>query len=181
MSISSLPAPGAVLVESSSIRERVAELAAVLDAHYAAAQQPLLLLCVLNGSLMFTADLARALTIPLEVACIAVRSYGDSTHSSGTVELVADLAPSVTGRDVLVVEDIVDSGRTVHFLRAHLAAQGAASVRVVALLDKTARRAVAVDVEWTGFDIPDSFVVGYGLDYDGRWRNLAAVHVLDGV
>ena len=175
----STPVLGETLVDAASIRRRVAELAAEIDAHYAGADRPVVLLCVLTGSLIFTADLARALTVPVEIDCVAVRSYGDGTVSRGVVDLVREPSTPLAGRDVLIVEDIVDTGNTIAFLRDHLAA--AASVRLVALLDKTSRRAHRIDVDWRGFDIPDRFVVGYGLDHGQRYRNLPDVRALDGV
>ncbi|MEO8899576.1 MAG: hypoxanthine phosphoribosyltransferase [Candidatus Dormibacter sp.] len=179
----STPAPvlGETLVESASIRRRVAELAADIDRHYEHVDRPIVLLCVLKGSLIFTSDLARALSVPLEIDCVAVRSYGAATVSTGRIELVMEPSTSLTGRDVLIVEDIVDTGTTIAYLQAHLAAAAARSVRVVALLNKTARREHPLAVDWLGFDIPDRFVVGYGLDYGERFRNLADVRALLGV
>jgi hypoxanthine phosphoribosyltransferase len=139
------------------------------------------LLCVLKGALIFTSDLARALTVPVEIDCVAVRSYGTGTVSTAAVELVREPSTSLTGRDVLVVEDIVDTGNTIAYLKALLAGAGARSVKVVALLNKTARREHPIEVDWHGFDIPDRFVVGYGLDYGERYRNLADVRALHGV
>jgi hypoxanthine phosphoribosyltransferase len=177
----STPALGETLVDATSIGQRVVELAAEIDLHYAAADRPVVLLCVLTGSLIFTADLSRAMKVPLEIDCVAVRSYGVGTESTGRVELVKDLGVTLAGRDVLIVEDIVDTGHTVAFLVEHLKGLGARSVRVVTLLDKVSRRARLVDIDWRGFDIPDCFVVGYGLDHCQRYRNLADVRVLDGV
>ncbi|MGH7723746.1 MAG: hypoxanthine phosphoribosyltransferase [Candidatus Dormibacteria bacterium] len=176
-----LPVLGATVVDAGSIDRRVGELAIDIDAHYAGIDHPLLLVCVLKGALIFTADLVRRLTIPIEIDFISVRSYRDATQSSGAVELVADVLTNLRGRDVLIVEDIVDSGRTIASLQRHLAGLGARSVRLVALLDKASRRARDVHIDWRGFDIPDRFVVGYGLDCGERYRNLAEVRVLDGV
>jgi hypoxanthine phosphoribosyltransferase len=170
---------GEVLVDAASIRVRLAELAAEIDAHYANAERPVVLLCVLKGALIFTADLARRLTIPVEIDCIVLRSYGAGTESRGDVALVKGATTDLAGRDVLIVEDIVDSGRTVAFLQRHLAGLGAGSVRLVTLLDKTSRRVREVGVDWSGFTIPDRFVVGYGLDHGERYRNLADVRALD--
>jgi hypoxanthine phosphoribosyltransferase len=176
----SLPTLGAVLVDAASIERRVIELAQAIDAHYAGAEAPVVLLCVLKGALIFTADLVRRLTIPCEVDFVTMRSYGDATESSGRPILAAGSAARLRGRDVLIVEDIVDTGHTVAFLQKHLAELGARSIRLVALLDKTARRAQPVSVDWKGFDIPDHFVVGYGLDHAERYRNLDEVRILDG-
>jgi len=178
---SPMPGLGETLVESASIRRRVAELAADIDTHYGDVDRPVVLLCVLKGSLIFTSDLARALTIPVEIDSVALRSYGSGTVSTGRIELVMEPSTSLTGRDVLIVEDIVDTGNTIAYLQAYLAAVGARSVRVVALLNKTARREHPLEVDWHGFDIPDRFVVGYGLDYCERYRNLADVRALHGV
>ncbi len=176
----SRPAPGDILLDGPSIQRRVGELATEIDAHYSGAGAPVVLLCVLKGALIFTADLVRRLTIPVEIEFVALRSYGEGTQSSGRPDLVSDVAMQLRGRDVLIVEDIVDTGGTVTFLREQLAGLGARSVRLVALLDKTARRTARVHVDWRGFDIPDRFVVGYGLDHGERYRNLAEVRVLDG-
>jgi hypoxanthine phosphoribosyltransferase len=176
----SLPILGEVIVDAASIERRVGELAAEIDAHYADAGTPVVLLCVLKGALIFTADLVRRLTVPLEIDFVAVRSYGDGTESSGRPALVSEVIEHVRGRDVLIVEDIVDSGHTVAFLSEQLAGLGVRSVGLVALFDKTARRLRPVHVDWRGFDIPDRFVVGYGLDHGERYRNLADVRALDG-
>lgn len=176
----STPVLGETLIDAESIQRRVGELAADIDSHYANAEAPVVLLCVLKGALIFTADLVRRMTIPVEIDCVAVRSYAGDTKSSGRPELTAATTVHLRGRDVLIVEDIVDSGHTAAFLDEHLAGVGARSVRLVALLDKTARRARPVHLDWRGFDIPDRFVVGYGLDHRGRYRNLTDVRVLDG-
>jgi hypoxanthine phosphoribosyltransferase len=173
------PTLGDTIVDAAAIQRRVTELAGAIDAHYADAGSPLLLLCVLKGALIFTADLVRRLTVPCEIDFIAVSSYGDRTTSSGTPRLAGAGSADVTGRDVLVVEDIVDSGHTAAFLLTHLKGLGARSVRLVTLLDKAARRTQPVRIDWKGFDIPDRFVVGYGLDHGERFRNLAEVRALD--
>ena len=178
---SPLPALGETIVDAPSIQRRVAELAAAIDKQYAEATSPVVLLCVLKGALIFTADLARQLTVACEIEFLEVRSYGDGTRSSGRPVLAAGVAARLRDRDVLIVEDIVDTGHTAAFLRERLAERGARSVRLVALLDKTARRARPVHIDWTGFHIPDRFVVGYGLDHGERFRNLAEVRALDGV
>ena len=176
-----LPALGEVVVDAAAIRRRIGELASAIDQHYLGIQRPLVLLCVLTGSLIFTADLARALRTPLEIESVRLQSYGAGAVSSGVVSLLGGSHPALRDRDVLIVEDIVDSGATIAFLRERLAEAGARSIRLVALLDKTARRARRVAVDWRGFDIPDHFVVGYGLDHAGRWRNLPDVRALRGV
>ncbi len=176
----SLPALGETIVDAPAIERRVAELAAAIDAQYADAESPVVLLCVLKGALIFTADLVRRLTVPCEIEFVAVHSYGGSTRSSGSPRVTSTGAIALEGRDVLIVEDIVDSGRTIAFLQQHLVDLGARSVRLVALLNKTARRTHPVHVDWKGFDVPDRFVVGYGLDHAERYRNLADVRALDG-
>jgi hypoxanthine phosphoribosyltransferase len=170
---------GEVVVDATSIAARVVTLAAEIDATYPAIEQPLVLICVLKGSLFFTADLSRALRTPVLVDFIAVRSYaGDA--SNGSVELLKDIGMPLAGRDVLVVEDILDTGLTTAFLLDHIARHRPRSLRLVALLDKRAHRRAEVHCDFTGFAIPDRFVVGYGLDLDERWRNLPDVRTLDG-
>ena len=175
------PQPGEVIVDRKQIRRRVAELAGELEQAYATCERPLVLVCVLKGSLLFTADLARALTIPVELDFVACRSYGDGATSSGTVQLIKDVSMSLRDRDVLMVEDIIDTGMTTSFLRDHLATHRPRSLRLVALLDKLGRRQRPVEVNFRGFEIPDRFVVGYGLDLAERHRNLPDVHVIDGL
>jgi hypoxanthine phosphoribosyltransferase len=175
----STSALGETLVDAASIRARIVEVAAEINAHYAAADRPVVLLCVLKGALIFTADLARQLSIPVEIDCITVRSYGPDTRSAGQVELVKGVTTELQGRDVLIVEDIVDTGHTVAFLQRNLVELGARSVRLVTLLDKTSRRARHVHIDWHCFRIPDRFVVGYGLDHGERYRNLIDVRALD--
>jgi hypoxanthine phosphoribosyltransferase len=170
---------GEVLVGRESIQERVSELAAQIDAAYAGCERPLVLICVLKGSMVFTADLARALSVPVELEFVACRSYGSATRSSGTVELVKDVSMPLGGRDVLMVEDIIDSGLTTSFLRDHLAGHRPRTLRLAALLVKRRDRVRPVSVDFSGFPIDDRFVVGYGLDLDERFRNLPDVHVLD--
>jgi hypoxanthine phosphoribosyltransferase len=178
--MSATPGLGATIIGAEAIRRRIVELAATIDAHYTGADGPVVVLCVLKGALIFTADLVRRLTVPVAIEFVTMRSYDDATKSSGRPELTTEVAAELRGRDVLIVEDIVDTGHTLAVLREHLAERGAHSVRVVALLDKTSRRAHPVRVDWSGFDIPDRFVVGYGLDHGERYRNLADVRVLDG-
>ena len=134
---------------------------------------------VLRGSVVFLADLIRAMDIPVECDFIAVASYGTSSRSSGIVKLTADLSASIEDRDVLIVEDIVDTGRTLAYLRRNLETRRPRSLRVCALLDKVARREVPVDLDFVGFTIPDEFVVGYGLDYAGLYRNLPYLGILN--
>ncbi len=177
--MSASAALGETLVDADSIQRRVVELAAEIDSQYADADGPVVLLCVLKGALIFTADLVRRLRVPVEIDFVTMRSYGAGTQSSGHPLIAAEPALELRGRDVLIVEDIIDSGHTVAALCDHLAELGVRSVRVVTLLDKASRRACPVQVDWRGFAIPDRFVVGYGLDHGERYRNLADVRVLD--
>ena len=165
-----------VLVTEEQIDAKVAELAAQIDAQYAG--KDVLLVGVLKGAVMFMADLSRAMQIPVTMDWMAVSSYGSGTQSSGVVRILKDLDADVLGRHVLIVEDIIDSGLTLSWLIANLKARGAASVEIVALLRKPAAAKVEVDVMLVGFDIPNEFVVGYGLDYAERYRTLKGVAIL---
>lgn len=136
------------------------------------------LVCILKGASVFFVDLIREIDLPLEIDFMVVSSYGASTKSSGEVKLVKDLDRSINGRDVIVVEDIVDSGMTLSFLKRTLLGRGAESLRIATLLDKPARRRVELTVDYSCFEIPDAFVVGYGLDYDEVYRNLPDIGVL---
>jgi hypoxanthine phosphoribosyltransferase len=136
------------------------------------------LVSVLKGSIIFMSDLVRAITIPHEIDFMATSSYGASTASSGVVRILKDLNVSIEGRNVVVVEDIIDSGHTLSYLLRLLNERNPASLRIMTLLDKPDRRAVAIDVDWVGFSIPNEFVVGYGLDYNEVYRNLPYIGVL---
>jgi hypoxanthine phosphoribosyltransferase len=165
-----------VLVTEAQIAERVEELAKEIDIAYAG--KDVLLVGVLKGAVMFMADLSRAIQIPVSMDWMAVSSYGSGTQSSGVVRILKDLDADVLGRHVLIVEDIIDSGLTLSWLKSNLAARGAASVEVVALLRKPEAAKVDVEVMLVGFDIPNEFVVGYGLDYAENYRTLKDVGVL---
>ncbi|EXG79366.1 hypoxanthine phosphoribosyltransferase [Cryptosporangium arvum] len=168
-----------VVVSAADIQEKIAELARKVEADYQAdTDSPLLLVGVLKGAFVFMADFARELRHPAEVEFMAVSSYGSSTTSSGVVRILKDLDRDIAGRHVLVVEDIIDSGLTLSWLLRNLASRNPASVRVVALLRKPDAVKVPVEVAHVGFDIPNEFVVGYGLDYDERYRGLPFVGVL---
>jgi hypoxanthine phosphoribosyltransferase len=167
-----------ILIPAEELTARVAELGRQVRADYAG-RTPVLV-GVLKGAVVFLSDLMRAIEAPCECDFIALSSYGASTRSSGIVELTKDLSMPIDGREVLVVEDIVDTGRTLTYLLRNLETRQPASVRVCALLDKAARREVPVSLDYVGFTIPDEFVVGYGLDYAGLYRNLPYVAVLDG-
>ena len=165
-----------VLFTPEQIDDKLAELAAVVDADYAG-RDPLLV-GVLKGAVMVMADFSRHLKMQARMDWMAVSSYGSGTKSSGVVRILKDLDTDLHGRDVLIVEDIIDSGLTLSWLKQNLESRGAASVEIVALLRKPEAAKVEVDVKYVGFDIPDAFVVGYGLDYDERYRNLRDVAVL---
>jgi len=165
------------LIDEQRLRNRVAELGAEISADYVGLD--LLLVGVLKGAVFFMADLMRHLTIPCEVDFMAISSYGASTDSSGVVRILKDLDINIDGRRVLVVEDIIDSGLTLSYLIRTLEARSPESLDVCALLTKPGRREIDVPVRYTGFEIPDEFVIGYGLDYAERYRNLPYVAVLD--
>ncbi|HEX3005598.1 MAG TPA: hypoxanthine phosphoribosyltransferase [Angustibacter sp.] len=165
-----------VLIPEERILERLAELAEQIDADYAG--RDLLLVGVLKGAVMVMADLARALHHPAEMDWMAVSSYGSGTRSSGVVRILKDLDGDITGRNVLIVEDIVDSGLTLSWLVSNLRSRKPESVEICTLLRKPEAAKVEVDVKYVGFDIAPEFVVGYGLDYDQRYRNLRCVGTL---
>jgi hypoxanthine phosphoribosyltransferase len=166
----------AVLVSEQAIKEKIAELAAAIDADYA--DRDILLVGVLKGAVMFMSDLARALTRPVELEFMAVSSYGSATSSSGVVRILKDLDRDISTKHVLVVEDIIDSGLTLSWLLRNLSSRQPASLEVVALLRKPDAVKVDVPVKYIGFDIPNEFVVGYGLDYAERYRDLPHVALL---
>ena len=165
-----------ILIEEETLRARVAELGASITEDYRG--RDLLLVGVLKGAVFFMADLMRQMTIPCEVDFMAISSYGASTDSSGVVRILKDLDINIEGRDVLVVEDIIDSGLTLSYLMRNLRARQPVSLEVCALLTKPGRREIDVPVRYIGFEIPNRFVVGYGLDYAERYRNLPYVGVL---
>jgi hypoxanthine phosphoribosyltransferase len=165
-----------ILITPGQLQQRITELAAEIDADYAGRE--LLLVGVLKGAVMVMADLARAIHTPVQMDWMAVSSYGSGTQSSGVVRILKDLDADITGRHVLVVEDIIDSGLTLSWLVGNLESRGPASVRVCVLLRKPMATRIKVDVAYTGFDIDDAFVVGYGLDYAQRYRNLPFIGTL---
>jgi hypoxanthine phosphoribosyltransferase len=170
-----------VLLPEQRIRERIAELCRQIEADDAAAASdgsPLLLVGVLKGAVMVMADLARELRIPVQMDWMAVSSYGSSTRSSGVVRILKDLDTELAGRRVLIVEDILDSGLTLSWLVENLRSRGPVSVQVCTLLRKPEAVKIRVDVQYCGFDIPNAFVIGYGLDYAEQYRNLRDVAVL---
>ncbi|MGC5615198.1 hypoxanthine phosphoribosyltransferase [Georgenia sp. Z1491] len=162
-----------VIVSEEQIATRLTEMAAEIDRDYQG--RNVLLVGVLRGAVMVMADLSRELHTPLEMDWMAVSSYGSGTKSSGVVRILKDLDSDLTGRDVLIVEDIIDSGLTLSWLQGNLRSRGAASVEIATLLRKPEAAKVDVDVRYVGFDIPAAFVVGYGLDYAERYRNLPFV------
>ena len=166
-----------ILFTEEEIQARIGELGAAIAADYQG--KNLLTVCILRGAVIFLADLTRHITIPHEMDFMAVSSYGGGrTESSGVVRILMDLRANIGGRDVLIVEDIVDTGLTLTYIINNLKTRRPASLRTCALLNKQARRLVDISVDYTGFDIPDRFVVGYGLDYGEKYRNLPFVGVL---
>jgi hypoxanthine phosphoribosyltransferase len=165
-----------ILLDSETVAARVAELGAQLASDYAG-RDPVLV-SVLKGALVFLADLMRTMDLPTSIDLMEVSSYGAATESSGQVRILKDLSKPIEGRDVIVVEDIIDTGLTLNYLLKYLHDKGPASVRICCLLDKPARRLAEIPIDYRGFTIPDRFVIGYGLDYDERYRNLPYVGVL---
>jgi hypoxanthine phosphoribosyltransferase len=165
-----------VLITKEQLQQRIAELGAQITEEYEGKR--LLLLCVLKGAVIFLVDLARQIQLSLEIDFMAVSSYGASTQSSGIVRILKDLEDSVEGQHILVVEDIVDSGLTLDYLLRSLTARGPASIKVCGLLLKDRPRELSIPIDYVGFTIPDKFVVGYGLDFAERYRNLPYIGVL---
>lgn len=165
-----------VLISKNDIELKLKEMGEEISKDYEG--KNLLLIGVLKGAFIFLADLMRNIDIPVEVDFMAVSSYGDSTKSSGVVRILKDLDATIEGKDILVVEDIIDTGLTLSYLIQNLESRGAKSVSVCTLLDKPERRKANVDLKYKGFDIPDEFIVGYGLDYAQKYRNLDQIYVL---
>jgi hypoxanthine phosphoribosyltransferase len=165
-----------ILLDTDTVARRVAELGAQLSTDYAG-RDPVLV-SVLKGALVFLADLMRSMDVPSSIDLMEVSSYGAATESSGQVRILKDLSKPIEGRDVIVVEDIIDTGLTLNYLLGYLADRQPASIRICCLLDKPARRLAEIPIDYVGFTIPDRFVVGYGLDYDERYRNLPYIGVL---
>ncbi|MCZ4493794.1 MAG: hpt [Conexibacter sp.] len=170
------PQIGEILVQPDDLKQKVRDLGAQISADYG--ERDLLLVCVLKGAVFFLADLMRHIDIPCEVDFMAVSSYGSETDSSGVVRILKDLDRPIAGRDVLIVEDIVDSGLTLQYLMRNLGAREPASLEVCALLTKPDRRKVELPTRYVGFEIPDKFAIGYGLDHAERYRNLPYVAAL---
>ena len=169
-------AVGEVLIDEDALQARIRELGAELSSDYAGKE--LLLVGVLKGAVFFMADLMRSITVPCEIDFMAISSYGASTDSSGVVRILKDLDINIEDRHVLVVEDIIDSGLTLSYLMRNLESREPASLEVCALMTKPERREIEVDVRYVGFEIPNRFVIGYGLDFAERYRNLPYVGVL---
>ncbi|MFO1540248.1 MAG: hypoxanthine phosphoribosyltransferase [Chloroflexota bacterium] len=166
-----------ILITEGELRARVAELGTRLSADYVG--HDVVLVSVLKGSLPFMADLMRAMSIPVRIDLMEVSSYGGAvTETSGLVRILKDLSASIEGKDVLIVEDIIDTGLTLNYLLRYLRGKNPASLRICTLLDKPARRLVEIGIDYRGFEIPDRFVVGYGLDYGEMYRNLPHIGVL---
>mgnify|MGYP000582838748 CR=1 FL=1 len=159
-----------VMIDEETVEKKVREMAAQISREYEG--KTLHLICILKGSVFFACELAKRITVPVTLDFMSASSYGDGTQSCGRVKIVKDLDESLEGRDVLVVEDIIDSGRTLSYLLQVLQLRRPASLRLCTLLDKPERRVVDVKVDYVGFEIPDEFVVGYGLDYNQHYRNL---------
>jgi hypoxanthine phosphoribosyltransferase len=167
---------GSVLLDSATIQRRVRDIGIQITEDYSGKTPHLI--CILKGATLFHADLIRAIELEVSWGFIAVASYGQLTRSCGEIRIVKDLDESIENKDVLLVEDIADTGLTLHYLRNILLSRGPRSLKIAALLNKPARRIIDVPLDYVGFDIPDEFVVGYGLDYAQRYRNLPDIRIL---
>ncbi len=166
-----------VMYTEEQVVTKIHELAEKINADYK--EEPVVIVCILKGAAPFACDLMKRLTMPVYMDFMMVSSYGDGTVSSGTLKIKKDLEEDITGKNVIVVEDIIDSGRTLKYLKEDLKGRGAKSVKLCALLSKPARHEVEVDVEYIGYEIPDEFVVGYGLDYAQKYRNLPYIGIVE--
>lgn len=165
-----------VLLDRETIKGKIAELGAEISRDYAGKE--VLLICVLKGAVIFLSDLVRHLNLPVQLDFMAVSSYGTATETSGVVRILKDLESSIAGRHCLIVEDIIDSGLTLSYLQDNLRSRRPASLKIVTLLDKPERRRVEIEPDYVGFRIPDEFVVGYGLDFNGHYRYLPDICIL---
>ncbi len=168
---------GKILIDEEKIMKRVAEMGTEITRDYQGKE--LVVICILRGGVIFMSDLVKQIKLPLYMDFMAVSSYGMSTKSSGVVRILKDLNEDIEGKDVLIVEDIVDTGLTLHYLVDYIKSRNPRSVKVCCFLDKPSRRKVDVEVDYVGFEIPDKFGVGYGLDYAQKYRNLPYVSVLE--
>ena len=166
-----------VMYPEEKVNAKIAELAAAISEDMKG--EPVKLICILKGACFFACELAKRITVPVFIDFMSVSSYGDETESSGTVRILKDLDSSIKGENVLVVEDIIDSGRTLGYLLENLRSRGAKSVKLCTLLSKPERRVVDVPVDYVGFEIPDTFSVGYGLDYAQKYRNLPYIGIVE--
>ena len=165
-----------VLLSEDEIREKVRELGGKISADYK--NSNLMLVTVLKGAVVFLADLMRQIDVPAEIDFMVVSSYGSGVKSSGVVKIVKDLDVPLAGKDILIVEDILDSGLTLSYIKELLESRGPRSIRIATLLDKPSRRKVDLQADYIGFSVPDEFVIGYGLDYDEKYRNLPYIGIL---
>lgn len=165
-----------VLLTAEEIKARVAELGRQISKDYEG--EEVVLVGILKGAVIFFADIAREITVPVRMDFMAISSYGSATKTTGVVRIMKDLDRDITGKNVIIIEDIVDSGMSLSFLRENLIARGAKSLKICVLLDKPERRRVHIDVDYRGFEVPDEFVVGYGLDYAERYRELPMIGIL---
>ena len=165
------------LISEEAVAKKIAEMGAQISKDYEG--ESVYLLCILKGGVFFTTELAKHITVPVSLDFMSVSSYGGETQSSGIVRIVKDLDTPIEGKNVLIAEDIIDTGRTLAYLMEHLKQRKPKSLKLCTLLDKPDRRVSDVKVDYTGFEIPDEFVVGYGLDYDQRYRNLPYVGVIE--
>lgn len=169
-----------ILISEEEIERATERIAAEIDRDYKDVDGRIVLVCVLKGSIVFMGDLMKKVTVPVEIECVRVSSYGSGTTSDGKINLLLDVdRPDIGDCHLIVVEDIIDSGHTLTFLVKHLLDKGAKSVRTATLLDKPSRRKVDFKTDYVGFEIPDEFVIGYGLDYDEKYRELPYIGILD--
>lgn len=166
-----------VMLSEEELNKRIAQIGEQISADYEG--EEVLLICILKGSVFFTCELAKRITIPVQLDFMSVSSYGSGTVSTGEIKIKKDTDGSVKGKNVIIVEDIIDSGNTLHYLSGMFADRGAKSIKLCSLLDKPDRREVSVDMDYVGFQIPDAFVVGFGLDYDQKYRNLPYIGVVE--
>ena len=166
-----------VLISENDVDAKIAEIGRQISEEYAGKQVHLI--CILKGSVFFTCELAKRITVPVSMDFMSVSSYGDGTSSSGIVKIAKDLDETIEGKDIIVIEDIIDSGRTLSYLLEILAKRNPSSMKLCTLLDKPDRRVKDVKVDYVGFEIPDEFVVGYGLDYAQKYRNLPYIGIVE--